>query len=290
MYNSGGVLTDKEYRNLYGMYGFDFIADYINKCQNEKEVGRRINSLKRNFEKLKECNRYLSFQKMLLVENGDVKSHYKKSCSRIHNELVGLFDKLDKEKIIKIIGDEKFVDIFLHAIIIDMRSFKGDSLPEYFGMLNDESSKKIIYEFIYSNFIGNKKIKSTLYGLYKRLFENKYKPELNSERIGGGMLPLGNDDFGKILKNLDEGNFKNFIDEIIPTIKYYELIDDKDKLIEKLIIKMLKNFIHVQGVDKEKYNLLTSPLFMIETNDKNIDIIYQNLYEELMESKYYKRV
>lgn len=287
MYNSGEVLTDKEYRNLYGMYGFDFIADYINKCQNEKEVGRRVHSLKRNFEKLKECNRYLSFQKMLLVDNGDVKSHYKKSCSRIHNELVGLFDKLDKEKIIKIIGDKKFLDIFLHAIIIDMRSFKGDSLPEYFKMLDDKISKKIIYEFIYSNFIGNKKIKSTLYGLYKKLFENKYKPELDSERIGGGMLPLGKGGFNKILESLDGDNFKDFINEIIPTIKYYGLVVNKDELIEKLIIKMLRNFIHIEGVDKEKYNLLTSPLFVIETSDKNIDIVYQNLYEKLMESKYY---
>lgn len=294
MYSSGDVLTDKEYRNLCGMYGFGFIAEYLNKCQSVKEIERRVLSLKNNFEKLKECNRYLSFQKMLYVSDGGVKSQYKKSCSRIHNELMDLYDDLNKEDIIDVVGGRKFTDIFIYAMLIDMRSFEGDRLPSYFFMFDEDLSREILYEFIYSNFIGNKTIRSTIYGLYKKLFKKEYKKK--EEHIEGELIPLKKEELNSILNILDEENFKNFIDEIIPSIRYYDLIEDKDNLIKNLMIRLIKNFVYITTDEKEspsqkgilmgEYNL-TTPLFVIKTDEIESNIVYQNLYEDLMENKYY---
>lgn len=306
-----GDLTDKEYNSLLGIYGYDFVVKYINKSNlNDKKLKERILSLESNFKKLDKCIKFIGLQKTLLVKNNNIRSHYMKRCDKLYSDMISFFENVNKEKIIKTIGEKKFMDIFLSAILIDLGNTNGSELPKYFDMLSKQRINIIINSFVFSNFIGDYSVKSNVYKLYKKLGEGDYKERLENSDSEYVSLETGHvtkdtesktqkmsvikmKDIDDLLKYITDDKFKSLVDNTIPNIRFFDLIDG-DKIIKKCVIKMIKNFIYkvpknnndmYENIFFEKYGLLTVPLYIIKSN-KEDKIVYDNIYHKLMDTKY----
>ncbi|MFW6015181.1 MAG: hypothetical protein ACOCRK_01940 [bacterium] len=313
MFNEENIscLTNREYNSLLGLYGYNFMAEYINKSKPDNTLKERILGLERNLKKLDQCRKFIAFQKMLLIEDNNIRTKYIACHDKLYNDLIEFFSKVNKIKIINIIGEDKFIDIFLSAILIDLQNTRDEELPEYLTCLSKNTLKLVIDEFVYSNFIGNPSVKTKIYKLYKKLYENDYKERietsesipidlstglLNDKHNQQEMIVIGVDDVENLMGYVDNKKFSNLINEVIPNTKYFIHTSDRDTIYGRCIERLIKNFIYIpdkndyieeeyDNIFFEKYELMTIPLYIVPHKNESY-IVYHNIYQQLMDKKY----